>query len=105
MVWQGTAGTIPVSSRYEHLRIVTQAAFDLLTLCIEERVLRLRDYLEERGLPVPDLSFKGLHCPLLLEPSDPYVDHVEWVTSLPEDHVELGVRWLKSNVERFCDGF
>lgn len=105
-MWYGEVrlARIPLTPRYEHLRIVTQAAFDLLMLCIEERVHRLRDYLEERGLPVPRLSFKGRSCPLKLEPSDPYVDHVEWVASLPEEHVELGVSWLKSGVEGFATG-
>jgi UDP-N-acetylglucosamine/UDP-N-acetylgalactosamine diphosphorylase len=101
--WYGDVrlARIPQLAQHEHLRIVTRAAFDLLTLCIEERAHKLRDYLEERGLPVPRLSFKGPTCPLTIKPSDPYVDHVEWVAGLPEEHVRLGVSWLKSIVECF----
>jgi hypothetical protein len=38
---------------YEHLRIVTQAASELPSVCIDERVDRLRQHLEERSLPTP----------------------------------------------------
>ena len=55
---------IPALPDYEHLRIVTQAASELLSMCVDERVERLRQYLEERSLPVPRLSFVASPCPL-----------------------------------------
>jgi len=69
---------------YEHLRIVTQAASELLSVCIDERVERLRSYLEERNLPLPPLSFGARPCLLNVKPDTPYVDHVKWVSGLSD---------------------
>jgi hypothetical protein len=93
---------IPVVPDCEHLRIVVQAASELLSVCIDERVARLRQYLEERSLPVPRLSFVTPLCPLKIEPSSPYVDHIKWVSGLSDADVELGVSWLQSIVENVC---
>src|SRR5215475_5966474 len=93
---------IPVAPDHEHLRIVTQAAYDLLFVCIEERIQRLRQYLEERSLPIPAFSFVVPPCPLKIEPSNPYVDHIEWVSGLSEVQVEQGVSWLQSIVQNIC---
>ena len=90
---------IPVLPEYEHLRIVVQAASELLSVCIDERVERLRQYLEERHRPVPRLSFVTPVCPLKMEQRSPYVDHVKWVSGLSDANVELGVAWLKSIVD------
>jgi hypothetical protein len=48
---------IPALPDYEHQRIVVQAASELLSVCIDERIDRLRQYLEERSLQAPPLSF------------------------------------------------
>ena len=93
---------IPALPDYEHLRIVVQAASELLSVCIDERVARLRQYLEERSLPAPPLSFVTPLCPLNIEPSSPYVDHIKWVSGLSDADVELGVSWLQSIVENIC---
>ena len=93
---------IPVVPDCEHLRIVVQAASELLSVCIDERVARLRQYLEERSLPVPRLSFVTPRCPLKIEPNSPYVDHIKWVSGLSDADVELGVSWLQSIVENVC---
>src|SRR6516164_3393424 len=90
---------IPSGPKYEHTRVVTQAASELLSVCIDERVERLRQYLEERHLPVPRLSFVTPVCPLKMEQRSPYVDHVKWVSGLSDANVELGVAWLKSIVD------
>jgi acetyltransferase-like isoleucine patch superfamily enzyme len=87
---------IPTRPEYEHLRIVTQAACELLSVSIDERIRRLRNYLEERGLPIPSLSFRTPPCPLRTEPSDTYFDHIKWVSGLSDVDVELGVSWLQS---------
>ena len=93
---------IPTLPEYEHLRIVTQAAFQQLSVCIDERVERLRQYLEERSLPIPQLSFVTSPCPLKIEPRGPYVDHVEWVSGLSTADVRLCASWLQSIVEGVC---
>lgn len=95
---------IPLLPQHKHLRIVTQAALDQLSLCIEERVFRLREYADERALSMPDLSFKSCPCPFSVKATDPYIDHVEWVAGLPEEHVTLGVSWLKAIVQGFRNG-
>jgi hypothetical protein len=89
---------IPAGPEYEHIRVVTQAASELLSVCIDERVERLRQFLEERGRPIPSLSLASPPCPLRIEPSSPYYDHIEWVGGLSEADVELGVSWLQSIV-------
>jgi UDP-N-acetylglucosamine/UDP-N-acetylgalactosamine diphosphorylase len=93
---------IPALPDYEHLRIVVQAAFELLSVCIDERIGRLRQYLEERSLQAPPLSFAAPPCPLDVKPSSPYVDHVKWVSGLPDGDVRLGISWLQSIVENIC---
>lgn len=90
---------IPELAAFEHLRVVTQAAIELLTVCIQERVQRLRQYVDERGMPMPPLSFNVPPCPLKIEPSNPYLDHIEWLRSLSEADVGRGVSWLNSIVE------
>jgi len=93
----------PKQPDHEHLRIVTRAASEVLSGCIDERVERLRTYLEERHMPVPRLSVDTPLCPLNVETSGVYVDHVKWVSTLSDADVELGVSWLKSIVEKICD--
>jgi hypothetical protein len=91
---------IPKCSEYEDLRIVTQAAIDLLSVSIDERVQRLRQFLDERGLATPQLSSTLPLCPLAIEPSNPYVDHIDWVASLSDADIQLGTCWLQAIVEQ-----
>ena len=95
---------IPASREYAHIRIVTQAALELLSVCIEERVERLRQFVEERGLPIPRLSLSNPPCPLSIEPRHPYVDHIEWIMELSQVEVEKGVSWLQSVVDGMTAG-
>ena len=95
---------IPALRDHEHLRIVTQAASDLLSVCVEERIQRLRQYLEDRRLPIPTFSFVVPPCPLKVERSNPYVDHIKWVSDLSEAQVELVGPWLQSIVKGISGG-
>jgi hypothetical protein len=87
---------IPASPQCGHIRVVTQAALELLSVCIDERVDRLRQFLEERGLPIPSLSFTNPPCPFRIEPNCPYIDHIQWINCLSDVEVEIGVSWLQS---------
>jgi hypothetical protein len=91
---------IPQSAEYNDLRIVTQSAHDLLSISIDERVQRLRQFLDERGLAMPGLPTSRPACPLRIEPCSPYVDHVEWVSKLLDRDVQLGISWLSTIVRR-----
>jgi len=95
---------IPVTPEYAHIRIVTQAALDLLSVCIDERVERLGQFLEERGLPIPSLPLSTPPCPLRVEARHPYVDHIKWIMDLSAVEVEKGVSWLQSIVDRIIAG-
>jgi len=90
---------IPSGPGYEHIRIVTQAASELLSVCIDERVERLQQFLEERGIRIPMLLFVNPPCPLKVESSSPYLDHIEWVKGLSDVDVRIGASWLQSIVE------
>ena len=90
---------IPTDTKYEHIRVVTQAALKLLSVCIDERVARLRQFLEVRGTPLPSLSFVIPKCPLRVEARSPYIDHIEWVAGLSDVDVQQGASWLQSIVE------
>ena len=90
---------IPTDPKYEHIRVVTQAALKLLSVCMDERIARLRQFLEERGASLPSLSFPTLGCPLSVEARSPYLDHIEWVASLSDVDVQQGALWLQSIVE------
>ena len=92
---------IPVGREYEHIRIVTQAAMDLLDVCIDERVQRLDQFTKERELTLPAFSFETSDvppCPLHIEPAAPYTEHTAWVAQLSEADVQQGVSWLHSIV-------
>jgi len=91
---------IPTHSEYEDVRIVTRAAADLLSVSINERVQRLRQFLEERRLSTPALSSTVPLCPLRIEPSNPYVDHIDWLSGLSDADAQLGTLWLQSIVEQ-----
>jgi hypothetical protein len=92
---------IPTCPAYEDLRIVTQAAADLLSVSIDERVQRLRQFLDERALAMPRLPSTVLPCPLRIKASNPYVDHVDWVSKLSDADVQLGISWLQAIVEQY----
>jgi hypothetical protein len=92
---------IPTSSRYADLRIVTQAAADLLSCTIDERVQRLRQFLDERGLATPMLPSTVPLCPLRIEPTHPYIDHIAWVSRLSDTEIQLGTSWLQAIVEQY----
>jgi hypothetical protein len=95
---------IPASQEYAHIRVVTQAALELLSVCIAERVERLRQFLEERGLRIPVLSSTTPPCPLRIEARHPYFDHIEWIMGLSHVEVEEGVSWLRSIVDSILIG-
>lgn len=87
---------IPASKEYEHLRIVTSEALKTIEVCIRERIDRLRHFLAERGHGEPDIKFEILPCLLNIDCAEPYVEHVDWVRTLPDHMVEEGKSWLKS---------
>jgi UDP-N-acetylglucosamine/UDP-N-acetylgalactosamine diphosphorylase len=92
---------IPIRAEYNDLLIVTQAATDLLAVLIGERAQRLRQFLDERGLTTPALSSTVPLCPLKIEPSDPYIDHIKWLSTVSDADVQLGISWLQSIVEQY----
>jgi hypothetical protein len=91
---------IPATREYAHIRVVTQAALDLLSVCIDERVEKLWQFLEERGLPIPSLPLSSPPCPLRVKARHPYVDHIKWIMDLSPIEIEKGVSWLQSIVDR-----
>ena len=93
---------IPSRTEYAHLRIVTHAASELLSVSIDERVQRLTQFLAERDLPIPSLTFTIPPCPLRIEQEDNYRDHVEWVSTLSNGDMQLGISWLQSIVDNNC---
>jgi acetyltransferase-like isoleucine patch superfamily enzyme len=96
---------IPADPTYEHIRIVTESALKLLSVCIDERVARLRWFLEERGTSLPSPSFVHRECLLSVERRSPYVDHIEWVAGLSDVDVEKGASWLRSIVETVVEAY
>src|SRR5262249_35866959 len=62
---------IPLTPECAHIRVVTQAALDLLSVCIDERIERLRQFLEERGLSIPSLPLSTPPCPFRVEARHP----------------------------------
>ena len=74
-------------------RTVLAAAVDTLGEAIDERVVRLRGFLEERGKPMPELHLDpDIACPLELEASTQ--DHLSWVRGLDDDAVARLQAWL-----------
>jgi len=95
---------IPDDPDNKHIKIVTQAAHELLSVCIEERIQKLKLYLAERNIPFSELSFHVPPCPIRIEPSSRYVDHIEWISRLPDFDIKTGISWLQSIVEDISGG-
>jgi UDP-N-acetylglucosamine/UDP-N-acetylgalactosamine diphosphorylase len=93
---------IPECEKYGHLRIVIQAASELLSSSIAERTKRLREYLEERDLPIPLFPAETPTCPLRIDPTNPCLDHIEWVGALSDAEMRLGASWLQCIVDGYC---
>ncbi|MBI4880904.1 MAG: UDP-N-acetylglucosamine pyrophosphorylase [Planctomycetes bacterium] len=88
----------------EPARIPLLEAMGVIDVCLGERVKRLDSFLRERGRKLPLLG-AGPHesSPLGSALAAGPADHVEWVRSLAEAHVEAGRAWLQrvaSRVER-----
>jgi acetyltransferase-like isoleucine patch superfamily enzyme len=91
---------IPNRIDYKHVRLATEAGLSQVSACIDERVQRLRLFLEERGQVFP--SFCGPQwprCPLKVEGGLQYTDHIDWVAQLSPTEVEKGILWLNSIAE------
>jgi hypothetical protein len=87
------------------LRTVLEAAHELLGTCIDERALRLRAFVRERGGSMPRLSLDAAPppCPLPVvsvgeeaaaATDSSAGDHIAWVQGLSEAQVEAGAAWL-----------
>src|SRR5262249_19095638 len=95
---------IPAGTENAHIRVVTRAALELLSVCIDERVETLRHFLQERSLPIPRLSFANPTCPLSIEAMHTYFDHIALVMGLSHVEVETGVSWLRSIADSVLGG-
>lgn len=76
-------------------RIPVAAGAELIEQAIVERRKQLARFVEERGGKSP--SFAGVElprCPWSLSPDDR--PHLEWVSSLDDEHVAAGQAWLAS---------
>ena len=87
-------------ARQPGLRLLLDAAEDLLTGALAERRRRLESFLAERG--GPDLEVLELDpdpgpCPLPLERGPQ--EHLAWVAQLTAAEVEAGARWLQATVD------
>lgn len=81
-------------------RPLMDAALETLQLAIDERVTRLRAYLDEREKPMPELQLSpsvAEQCPLDVEPgSAGEQPHMDWIRSLDESTRAQGVLWLRA---------
>jgi acetyltransferase-like isoleucine patch superfamily enzyme len=90
----------PTDGPHAHVRVVVQEALTTIDLCIAERQARLDAFLHERGIETATLApSRVIPCPLVLSPSEPHVDHIEWVKHLPEADANALGSWL-ANVVR-----
>jgi len=91
---------IPHRDEYWHLRLATEAGLSQISVCIDERVQRLRHFLEERGRVLSSLRLpQWPRCPLKVEVGALYTDHVDWVAQLSSAEVDQGILWLNSIAE------
>lgn len=87
---------IPASAVFDHLRITTEEAIRTIETCIRERIDRLLFFLNERkdGKPVVEYDIKP--CPLPIKCEEPYIDHVDWVRTVPGAFIKKGTGWLQA---------
>ena len=90
---------IPVSPELTHLCIVIEEAINTIQVCIDERLDKLNRFLLERGIEMPALDLTSSLCPKELLDESPYTTHTDWVYGLSDDHVELGISWLRKTAE------
>jgi hypothetical protein len=79
-----------------HLAMTVDAAIELLGGCINERWVRLEQFL---GYDLGSLRLPTAVCPLSAKPSA--TPHLSWLKDLSTSHVRSGVAWL----EEIVDGF
>lgn len=87
---------IPSGPDLDHLRVTTEAALQNIEAGVAERTRRLEAFLAERGEQLDPLPADRPACPLAIEPSDPHVDHVEWVQRLGEGELAKAKAWLQA---------
>jgi UDP-N-acetylglucosamine/UDP-N-acetylgalactosamine diphosphorylase len=79
-----------------HLALTIDAAIELLGGCINERWVRLGQFLgDDLGSP----RLPSTVCPLSATPGA--ASHLAWVKDLSTDHVRSGVVWLQEIVDGF----
>lgn len=79
-------------------REVLGSAVRIVDEAIAERVTRLRAFLEERGVAMPELELDPPSaCPLQLAPDG--IEHTKWVQALDETSVERLRAWLRELVD------
>ena len=96
---------IPSTKEFDHLRIVTAEAINNLDICIQERINRLRSFLLERVAGTPSVEFNIKPCPLQINNIQPFVEHTDWVKSVPDSFIEESQHWLKAIVSSVTISF
>jgi hypothetical protein len=84
---------IPERSELKYKRKIISFAAQLIDRMIEERVVRLTEYLKSFNRPLNLGSFPSLPCPIAIEPSTS--DHADWIRSLEIHDIKLLDGWLR----------
>ena len=88
------------ASTYPGLTI--DAAIGVIDSSIEERLARLRHLVGHHT--VGSIRLPSIPCPLLKDARDFEIDHhVDWVRSLSNESVELGMKWLCEIADAFVE--
>jgi UDP-N-acetylglucosamine/UDP-N-acetylgalactosamine diphosphorylase len=87
---------LPLGESSSHLGMTIDAAIELLDGSMMERWTRLGQFL---NCDLPSIQLPAIPCPLSVEPSS--VLHLNWVKSLTDDEVNVGVGWLQEIVDTF----
>jgi hypothetical protein len=82
-----------------HLGITIDAAIDLIFNSMIERWNKLAEFLGGKGGTLPSIRLPSIPCPLVLERSS--IPHLDWVRSLTDHDVSVGVGWLQELVQTF----
>lgn len=93
---------LSVDQASSHLGMAVEAAVRLLDSSIDERLTRLRQFLDTADRSLQPIQFPAIRCPLLLAETNSKLHcHVDWVRSLSSEDVKLGARWLQEIVDTF----
>lgn len=91
---------IPSKEDKSHQRLTIDSAIEVLEGNMIERWTRLEQFLGRNAAKLPPIQLPVVPCPLTATPNS--LSHLNWVKSLSDDEIRVGICWLQEIVKAFA---